>query len=379
MATAMAHAMQLAGYCALIAATQLAVSLDDRGAYEASIATDGSDLAVAWYDTRARYAQIFARFFDASGKASTELQLTQGRRYAYEPSLQLAAHRLIVGWYDKAPGEPEATARIGAWSREGEALWQARLSAAGHHARNPVIRVRGETVFCAWLQASGAKEAPWVWVAWFGVDGRTLVTPKRVARASRNSWNLNAALDDRGTAWVVFDAQLDTKRSELYLLRATAAGSSEITRLSEDDGAASVYPDIAINGEHVAIVWFDDRDGNSEVYLYAGDRETFADTARRVTQTPGHSIGAYLAWSDETLGVAWSDDTEGQYEVYFRPFDAHGNALAAPRRVTHSATSSLIPSIAPWHGGFALAWNEYQPAAARSSVMFDWVCAATPP
>ena len=85
-------------------------------------------------------------------------------------------------------------------------------------------------------------------------------------------------------------------------------------------------------------------------------------TARRVTETPGASIGAYLAWNGPRLGLAWSDDTAGQHEVFFQDFDAAGVPRAAARRLTDNPTSSLIPSIRAWRNGFALAWNEYQPA-----------------
>lgn len=105
--------------------------------------------------------------------------------------------------------------------------------------------------------------------------------------------------------------------------------------------------------------------------------ETFAH-ARRVTSTPGHSIGAYVAWNHARVGLAWSDDTGGSHEVYFQSFGESGEPLNEVQRLTTNATSSLIPAIKPSRDGFALAWNEVTPGAAgahdpetRSEVMFS--------
>ena len=38
--------------------------------------------------------------------------------------------------------------------------------------------------------------------------------------------------------------------------------------------------------------------------------------ARRVTDTKGESIGAYVAWNHNRIGLAWCDNTPGQQEVY---------------------------------------------------------------
>ena len=80
--------------------------------------------------------------------------------------------------------------------------------------------------------------------------------------------------------------------------------------------------------------------------------------ALRVTESPGESIGAYVAWNGDRVGLAWSDDSAGQHEVHFKTFDAAGNVLTGTRRLTHTATASLIPAIQSRADGFMLAWNE---------------------
>jgi hypothetical protein len=175
---------------------------------------------------------------------------------------------------------------------------------------------------------------------------------------------MNAAIDEQGIPWVVFDTEVSTRASEVYV--AKVDGSATAVRLTKDDGAPSKYPDLAIGaGGRMALSWQDERDGNVEVYLLTGvlgDLSGEIDgRSRRVTNTPGETIGAYLAWNGDRIGLSWSDKISGQHEVYFESFDATGMPREAARRLTGNTTWSLVPAIRPRGDGFALAWNEYQP------------------
>jgi hypothetical protein len=368
---ALASAVALAvssgwGFC--FAAQSAQLSAAGAEAYEASLARNGANRAVAWYDARDAYSQIYLRFLDESGNpAGPEQRLTNAPRNALEPDLALQPDQSIVAWYDKDRVTGTLTARLGGWSSAGVALWQRSLSRPGYEGRNAILRVRGERIFCAWLEYVRGQR-PWVRAAWFNLRGELLGRPLRVAPASRTTWNLNAALDPAGRAWVVFDALNRTRRSEIF---ASLVDESRVRllRLSADDRHASVYPDIAFSeadGGEVAMTWFDERDGNQEVYLFAGkvaellagDRErALATRAQRVSHTPGHSIGAYVAWNGASVGLAWCDDSDGPYQIRFQRFDAAARAGSPPLQVTGNTTRSMIPSIVAWGTGFALAWN----------------------
>jgi hypothetical protein len=231
-----------------------------------------------------------------------------------------------------------------------------------------VIRTDGRQIFCAWIRNGGAGgEAVWAG-SWDGA-GRERQAPVLLGPASKNSWNLSAALDPSGGAWVVFDAATSTRSSELFLAGLNGDGAS-LTRLTRDDGVASKYPDLAIAADgRAALAWYDERDGNEEVYLVVSPLAALTgeidDRARRITSTPGESIGANVAWNGERLGLAWSDkgaDPSGQHEVYFQSFR---DALPErdPLRLTRTDEWSLAPSIRPSGEGFAVTWNEYVPTS----------------
>lgn len=341
------------------------VSNSRKGAYETALTPFGQGFAVAWYDIRHGQGEIYARMLNVNGQPTgPERRLTDGPEDSYEASIDRLGDDLVVAWYDQT-SKGQQTAKLGMWGRDGTNRW---VHAFDGGSRNPVILSHGTAVFCAWIQAEDdGREA--VFAGWWESNGRPRSPPVRLGAASKTTWNLNATLDESGVAWVVFDAEASTRASEVYIARA-AASSAGAVRLTKDDGAPSKYPDLAIApGGRTALSWQDDRDGNQEVYLLTGRLGDLTGEidgrGRRVTATPGESIGAYLMWNRDRLGLAWSDKTGGQHEIYFESFDANGASRDSARRLTENATWSLVPAIQPHGDGFALAWNEYAPATER--------------
>lgn len=338
------------------------------GAYEVSLAASGDRGAVAWYDTRHGHAEIYLRLLDSDGKPSgPERRITHGIDDAYEPDIAAIGRDFAVAWYEKTPATGRLRAKLGVLSGEGRLRWSQTVSAPDRDGRNPVVRVVGGQMACAWLEGAPGAD-PDVWIGWFDPRGRSLQPARRLAPAGRTTWNLNAATDDADQLWLVFDAAAGTRADELFLAQVDRT-AARVTRLSEDDGRASKYPDLAFRGSRVALTWFDERDGNEEVYLFTGSMaQLHADAptgverrARRVTKTPGESIGAYVAWNKSTIGLAWCDNSGGQHEILFQRFNADGKALRDAQQLTHNPSESLIPAIRPWRDGFALAWNEFTP------------------
>jgi hypothetical protein len=337
------------------------VSESGAGAYEASLTKTATGYAVAWYDTRDGNAEIYFRTLDSSGEPSgPEHRLTNDPQLSYEADIQSVNDRFAVAWYDKA-GDGKLQAKLGLASPEGKLLWTHTVSSPDRNGRNTFVRVAGRQLFAAWIEDLDDEKAE-VWGGWWDLDGQPTVAPRTLAPAGRTTFNLNAAIDSSNSAWLVFDAKANTRSEELFVVHDDKAGSA-VFPLGEDDGKPSKYPDLAIAGRRAALTWYDERDGNQEVYLSVTSIGDLGGRPLRVTNTPGHSIGAYVAWNGERVGLAWSDDSEGQNEIYFQPFRADGTPAAGPTRITNNSTSSLIPAIRPAGNGFALAWSEYEGAA----------------
>ena len=337
------------------------VSSSGYGAYEVSLASWGeSALALVWYDTRDGNAEIYARFIEGTGRPiGVDYRLTHTSDESFEPDVVALEDGVAIAWYEKSPAEA-LRAQLGAWDLALEPKWNIALGDAGSMTRNPVLRATADGLFAAWIERT-SPDVEVIRAARFGFDGTPSEPPVTLGPASETTWNLNAAIDPQGNPIVAYDARSGTQADELYLAIVLPSGVS-LTRVTPDDGRDSKYPDIAFaESGSAALTWFDTRDGNEEVYLAIGSLEDLlADIvthATRVTETPGQSIGAYVAWNGARVGLTWSDDSEGEHEIYFQSFDDDGAAVP-PRRITTNPTSSLIPAIKPWRDGFELAWIE---------------------
>ena len=386
---------RLAAVAALLVATCgcggntgfIEVTNDNAMALEPSVAVFHDGITVAWYDMRFGHGEIYEQSLDASAqRQGAETRLTPGTRDAYEADVHAVegvpgGDAFAVGWYEKA-GAGAYSARLGLWSRAGAARWITTLS---RHGRNPVIRVEGDLIFAAWIEDEAPPSAG-LWTGWWNLKGDIVVTPRRIADAGKTTFNLNAAIvpgaPDRGmpTALVAFDTNVHTKANEVFIAEDDGT-NARVTRVTPDDGFSSAFPDLAVSGTRAAVTWFDEKDGNQEVYLSVGTVGALATPdalkTSRVTTTPGHSIGAYTAWSGNRLGLAWCDDTPGQHELYFAEFSASGAQKGETRRITSTRADSLIPAIHAYDRGWVLTWIEYEGSShddhGRSQVLLTLV------
>jgi hypothetical protein len=277
-----------------------------------------------------------------------------------------------VTWYDRSE-DGQLSVKLGMWSLQGEQRWQREVKVSARNGRVPLLEAVGDRLFIAWIEedmpatdddVANAGVPPAIYGAWLDANGNYLVQPFRIAEASRTTWNLNADALPGGNIALVFDAQVNTNASELWLSVIDEVAVQTVM-LTDDDGFDSKYPDVAASTAGTALTWYDMKEGNNEVYLalinipaLLSDNAKLEPAATRITTTSGDSIGAYLAWNAKTLGLAWNDDDPGQHEIFFQRFDSQGRAFAEAQRVTNTAAASLIPAIVPFNAGFVLGWSE---------------------
>ncbi|MCH7670814.1 MAG: hypothetical protein IIB72_01460 [Proteobacteria bacterium] len=350
------------------------VSDSGYGAFEADIEVlDDTTIALAWYDTRHPQAEIYLRLLDHQLQAiSAEFRISESDANSYEVDIVALGANIAATWYELDAFE-HSVVRLGLWNREGEQLWIRTLTPADIDARIPVIETVGAELFVAWLETaiddSTQPGAAAVVAVWIDAAGVNISEPFFVATASTTTWNLNLAIETTEastTVLLAFDAEHETVASELYVARVSAAGIS-VNRLTDDDGYASKYPDIALRQGRIALTWFDRLFGNNEIYVTVRElteissprlRETLELGAIRISNTDGDSVGSYLAWNGARLGLTWSDGAEEQHEVYFQELDAKGKPKSEIRRLSRTRADSLIPSISSFGSGFVIGWNE---------------------
>jgi hypothetical protein len=337
-------------------------------AYEVSAAWVGGRAAVAWYGGHLAHEALFLGWFDARGRAvGPTLQLTDASLHAFEPSLQQLESDALVAWYEQADvaGTPRRQiAWLARFDSNGRAVWRRQLSAEEARGRIPVIRVAGSVIHAAWLEQRGGS-SPVLRVARLDAAGNWLEFPRDVATAGLETWNLNAAVDLQGRFHVVFDSEAGSRAKELqWVIMGAESPAHHVP--PTDDGFASVFPDIAVQGLRYALSWVDSSDGNDEIHLRCGDLgadgtpvqdlRTQEALTRRVTDSPGQSLGAYVAWYGNDIELAWLETTGKRSGLWRQRFDRHCRARSAAVRV-RSWGEAGIPSLASSPSGLVLAWN----------------------
>jgi hypothetical protein len=341
-----------------------AVTAATMRVFEPSLATFGDHAILGWHGGETEGSAIYLQRLDAELNTwSRPILLTDPTGEAFEPDLQPLENDLIVAWYSKDLEHGGRTVLLARVDWSGHVKWRRVLSR--QDARNPVVRVAGTSVWVAWLE-NGTEDSAQVFAQHLSADGVPLEEPMHAGPASRETWNLNAAVDSEGTFYVIYDAVVGSGAKEVHLITANARGVRR-TLLSGDDGVASVYPDIAMAGDRVAVSWVNARADNDQLMLFVGALDALSGTldaaARPVTQLAGHDSGGYLAWSGAQLGLAWNRAARGEPQVLVQRFDRAGKALsrfpvALPRASTTGRAG--VPTISAWRGGFAVAWNEYE-------------------
>ncbi len=106
---------------------------------------------------------------------------------------------------------------------------------------------------------------------------------------------------------------------EIYYRRSTDRGDNwgPTVRLTNAPGV-SHRPSVAVAGNDVHVVWWDDRDGNSEVYYkHSADGGLKWGEDVRLTNAPGASQFPSVAVSRNFVHVVWLESRDGSPQIYY--------------------------------------------------------------
>ncbi len=136
--------------------------------------------------------------------------------------------------------------------------------------------------------------------------------------------------------------------TKIYYKRSSDSGINwgTDTRLTIGIGP-SWSPSITVSGSNVHVVWYDSRDGNSEIYYKRSTDDGInwsADT--RLTNNPFYSFYPSIAVSGSVIHVVWQDYRDANYEIYYKRSTDGGINWGADTRLSNNVATSEFPSIA---------------------------------
>lgn len=187
----------------------------------------------------------------------------------------------------------------------------------------------------------------------------------RLTNNSSNSYTpLNNARCIAVTGQLVFTVWYDNRDGnyEIYFKRSTDAGLtwSADGRLTNDT-ARSEYPAIEIASGVIHVFWRDLREGNSEVYYKRSTNSGNSWGADvRLTNNSANSEFPSAASDGNTVIVTWVDSRDGNQEIYVKRSTDAGVSWGSDIRLTNNFAISDYPSISAAGNIIHLVWREFR-------------------
>ena len=184
----------------------------------------------------------------------------------------------------------------------------------------------------------------------------------RLTNNSANSWYPSVSVSS-SVVHVVWQDNRDGNE-EIYYKRSTDGGLSwgTDTRLTSNSGY-SLSPSGAVSGSEVHVVWYEDRDGNNEIYYKRssdGGISWGADT--RLTNDLADSYGSSVSVSGSVVHVAWQDKRDSNYEIYHKRSTDAGISWGTDTRLTNNPALSRYPSLSASGSIVHIVWEDYRGA-----------------
>lgn len=148
---------------------------------------------------------------------------------------------------------------------------------------------------------------------------------------------------------------------KIYFKRSTTYGSSwQADQQLTTNAARAAYPSIAAYGSYVYIAWWDTRDGaNGEIYFKRSEnygQVWYGD--QRLTVNTASSLKPSVAVSGRYVYVVWYDLRDGNSEIYFKRSTDNGLTWGADTRLTFNASASEFPNVAAVGANVYVAWQD---------------------
>jgi hypothetical protein len=292
------------------------------GMWDVSIAASGSVVHIVWYDGRDGDGEIYyKRSLDGGTTWSADTRLTNAADWSEFPSMAVSASGVHVVWTDFRDnnGDYEIYYKR---SADGGTTWQpdTRLTNDVAYSGFPSVASSGSKVHVVWEDdRDGHGEIYYK----RSVDGGVnWLTDTRITNNALASWNPSVAVSG-SVVHVAWMEDVNPGDYEIFYKRSINGGVSwtEQIRLSNNT-AASKYPNCAVNGSEVKVVWEDMRDDQWEIYYQTSSDGgiNWLGTETRLTNSTGTSKGASVCANNSSVNVVWNDTQGGNVEVYYKRF-----------------------------------------------------------
>jgi hypothetical protein len=144
--------------------------------------------------------------------------------------------------------------------------------------------------------------------------------------------------------------------------KASAQWSSDF-RLTNNPANSGTSPNnawcVATSGNFIHVVWYDERDGNKEIYYKrSADNGLTWGADTRLTNNFALSQFPSVAVSGQVVNIAWTDARDGDYEIYYKRSTDDGTTWGPDTRLTDSIGASDYPCITTSGAFVHVVWED---------------------
>lgn len=324
-----------------------------------SIAARHDSVYIVWTDTRDGNSEIyFKRSLDAGVNWDPDRRLTIDPAISGLPSILLQDMIIHVLWYDTRAGMNNFEIYYKR-STDAGVTWSAdtRLTYDLAFSWYQSIAFTNQNLHVVWRES---RDGSWDIFYKRSVDqGINWGPDTNLTQAPGSSETPCIAAIDSILHVLWFDNR-DGGAYEIYYKRSIDQGLTwePDIRLTDDPGV-SFGPCAATKDSIVHIVWQDSRDGNWELYYKRSVNYGLTwgpDT--RLTNASETSESPSVVASGSNIHIVWWDNRDGNYEIYYKVSTDQGSTWSADTRLTDDGSWSQFPHIAVVDSILHVVWRE---------------------
>lgn len=328
------------------------LSNDPSQSVDPMIAVDGNKIYVVWDDTRdvelTENSEIYYKYSTDNGLTwSSDIRLTYAKYGSWSPAIAVSGNNIHLVFEDERNKQYYGEIYYKK-STDGGVTWRddVRLTDDLAWSRLPKIAINGDNIHVVWFSdKTGHLEAYYK----KSTDGGSTWTStiKLDYENSTTSSYPDIAVSGNNVH-VVWHDYRDGVNEKIYYKRSTDNGVTwnPDTRLSDFGYISSMNPAIALN-DNVYVLWDDSRDGHREIYykMSTNGGVTWGQDTRLSIDDSSYSEYPAIAAIGNNIHVVWKDERDGNDEIYYKHVAIGGSTTTTTTSTTTTTTSTTTTSI----------------------------------
>lgn len=322
-----------------------------------SVANNGDTVHVVWWDHRDGNAEIYyKRSLDGGLNWDDDTCLLHTPHQSVTPLIAVSGSNLHVIWREDFTGNTEVYYKR---STDGGITWSSdiNLTNTPGYSQCLALAVFGNNVYIAWQEASPSE----IYYKRSTDNGTTWDTNTRLTYSSGESVYPKIAAAGPNTHLVWQDNR--DGNAKIFYKHSTNNGLNWSDDICLTNGAASSYePVIAVSGSNLHVTWFDNRDGNFEIfYKRSTDNGLTWEPDTQLTNT-GNTCATgnpSIAVLSSNVHLTWHDNRDGgDPEIYYKHSADNGTNWGPDTRLTNASGESSRSSVAVASSRVDVVWGD---------------------